>query len=418
MATPQLSPGVLTREVDLTVGRAENVLDNIGGIAGPFELGPVNEPITVTTEQELINNFGKPKTEDNQYEYWMSGSSYLSYGGVLKVVRTDGANLANANVGVGTTSVVGVKIKNFDDYNSNFVNTAADFYYSAKNPGKWSNGLKVCFIDDFGDQVIGIATTSLASIGAQVGYAVTVDISGRVIPGTGTTAGSGGTIQNVSVKGAYFSSCTNISLKNMNFVGSNNAAISLLASTGIALDNISVTGANNNFGIKIDNVTNFTLSNSTLTGCGSNVPSSNVGGIYADNLKGTCSISNTNVNDSWGRGFYAYNNQGTSNITITTCQFKNSFNKANGGSNFIFEGYGTSNNTLVLKGNDFSNPKEYGVTLNFGGTSTNNIQVGGNTSPDGNVINAAALSPGSNGLSLQSNGLAIVNYNIINRSNG
>ena len=65
MATPQLSPGVLTREVDLTVGRAENVLDNIGAIAGPFEIGPVNEPITVSTEQELINNFGLPKTEDN-----------------------------------------------------------------------------------------------------------------------------------------------------------------------------------------------------------------------------------------------------------------------------------------------------------------------------------------------------------------
>ena len=37
MATPQLSPGVLVREVDLTVGRADNVLDNIGAIAGPFE---------------------------------------------------------------------------------------------------------------------------------------------------------------------------------------------------------------------------------------------------------------------------------------------------------------------------------------------------------------------------------------------
>ena len=35
MATPQLSPGVLVREVDLTVGRADNVLDNIGAIAGP-----------------------------------------------------------------------------------------------------------------------------------------------------------------------------------------------------------------------------------------------------------------------------------------------------------------------------------------------------------------------------------------------
>ena len=39
MATPQLSPGILVREVDLTVGRADNVLDNIGAIAGPFRLG-------------------------------------------------------------------------------------------------------------------------------------------------------------------------------------------------------------------------------------------------------------------------------------------------------------------------------------------------------------------------------------------
>ena len=54
MATPQLSPGVLVREVDLTVGRADNVLDNIGAIAGPFRIGPVDDPIDITTEQELI----------------------------------------------------------------------------------------------------------------------------------------------------------------------------------------------------------------------------------------------------------------------------------------------------------------------------------------------------------------------------
>ena len=134
MATPQLSPGVLTREVDLTVGRAENVLDNIGAIAGPFERGPVSEPITVATEQELINNFGKPKTEDNQYEYWMSASSYLQYGGILKVVRTDGDRLKNANVGIGTSSVPDTKIKNFDDYNSNYADAASNFLYAAKNP--------------------------------------------------------------------------------------------------------------------------------------------------------------------------------------------------------------------------------------------------------------------------------------------
>ena len=41
MATPQLSPGVLIREVDLTVGRADNVLDTVGAFAGPFPIGPV-----------------------------------------------------------------------------------------------------------------------------------------------------------------------------------------------------------------------------------------------------------------------------------------------------------------------------------------------------------------------------------------
>ena len=39
MATPQLSPGVLVSEVDLTIGRVDNVLDNIGAIAGSFEIG-------------------------------------------------------------------------------------------------------------------------------------------------------------------------------------------------------------------------------------------------------------------------------------------------------------------------------------------------------------------------------------------
>ena len=116
MATPQLSPGVLIREVDLTVGRAENVLDNIGGIAGPFVKGPVDEVTQINTSQGLIDTFGKPQTANAQYEYWMTASSFLSYGGVLKIVRTDDDNLNNANAGVGIASTSSAKIKNFDDY--------------------------------------------------------------------------------------------------------------------------------------------------------------------------------------------------------------------------------------------------------------------------------------------------------------
>jgi hypothetical protein len=118
MATPQLSPGVLIREVDLTVGRADNVLDNIGAIAGPFAMGPVNEPVNISTENELINVFGKPLSTDAQYEYWMTASSYLSYGGVLKVVRTGSNNLNNANAAVGMANTT-VQIENYGDYQSN-----------------------------------------------------------------------------------------------------------------------------------------------------------------------------------------------------------------------------------------------------------------------------------------------------------
>jgi hypothetical protein len=184
MATPQLSPGVLVREVDLTVGRAENVLDNIGAIAGPFAIGPVDEAIDITTEQDLINTFGKPLSTDAQYEYWMSASSFLSYGGVLKVVRTDGSTLNNANSTRSGVSSSVLKIKNYDDYNSNYSDDSVTWGFAAKNPGSWANNLKVCAIDDKADQTLTIGSTS----GITVGMGVTTSLTNQVIPGAGSTS--------------------------------------------------------------------------------------------------------------------------------------------------------------------------------------------------------------------------------------
>jgi len=188
MATPQLSPGVLVREVDLTVGRADNVLDNIGAIAGPFQIGPVEEAIDIQTEQQLLNTFGKPISTDAQYEYWMSASSFLSYGGVLKVARVDGSSLNNANVAPGYAYTTSLKIKNYDNYNNTHSGEAVEFVYASKNPGSWGNNLKICTIDDLADQRIGITTTDLSAFGAQVGYGITTTITDVVLPGAGTTS--------------------------------------------------------------------------------------------------------------------------------------------------------------------------------------------------------------------------------------
>ena len=195
MATPQLSPGVLTREVDLTVGRADNVLDNIGGIAGPFPTGPVDELVDITTEQELINVFGKPISTDAQYGYWMSAASYLGYGGVLKVGRTDGTELKNANAGVNAASA-SLKIKNYDDYLENF-EEATNFVFSAKTPGAWANNLKICTIDDLADQTLKFASTALSGVGATVGYGVSQTLTDVVLPGTGTTSLFSGYIKGI-----------------------------------------------------------------------------------------------------------------------------------------------------------------------------------------------------------------------------
>ena len=200
MATPQLSPGVLVREVDLTVGRADNVLDNIGAIAGPFAIGPVEEPIDITTERDLINVFGKPLSTDAQYEYWMSASSFLSYGGILKVARVDGSNLVNANAirnsaGVSTAGEPSLKIKNYDDYEANYADDIADYIFAAKNPGSWANNLKVCVIDDKADQIltVGSAFTSVAT----VGMGVTTTLTNVPSAGIGATSSFNGFLKGI-----------------------------------------------------------------------------------------------------------------------------------------------------------------------------------------------------------------------------
>ena len=170
MSLNLVSPGVNVREVDLTIGGITASNEQVGAIAGPFSKGPVDVPYLIQNENELLKTFGKPISSDSQYEYWMSASSYLSYGGILRVIRTDGTTLNNSNAGVSVASTT-VKIKSYEDYINDY-STATSWYYAAKNPGSWANNLKVCVIDASADQRIAIGTFGLA-----VGYGITAGIS-------------------------------------------------------------------------------------------------------------------------------------------------------------------------------------------------------------------------------------------------
>ena len=115
----------------------------------------------------------------------MSAASFLSYGGVLKVVRTDDDDLVNANGNRSHVApVTDLKIKNYDDYVANYAGVGQTFGYAAKTPGTWANNLKVCTIDNAADQTIAIGATT----GVTVGFGVTTPLTGQIIAGSGDTS--------------------------------------------------------------------------------------------------------------------------------------------------------------------------------------------------------------------------------------
>ena len=186
MALNLASPGILIREVDLTIGRIDGSTGKIGGLVGPFEKGPVDVPTTITGENDLFDQFGQPYDTDKQYETWMVGSSYLAYGGVLSVIRADDNKLKNGFVGTATS----VKIKSTDHYKELGYdeNPYTEATVSARNPGSWSNGLRVAIIDGAADQILsGASGTGFTN--AAVGMGVTQSVpSGTVISGAAGTS--------------------------------------------------------------------------------------------------------------------------------------------------------------------------------------------------------------------------------------
>jgi hypothetical protein len=104
----QVSPGIVLRERDLTNAVAVATQANTAAIVGSFEKGPVGVITTISTERELLDTFGKPN--DNNYEDWYVASTFLSYGGTLRVVRVEDSTLENASDAGG-----GILLRSADD---------------------------------------------------------------------------------------------------------------------------------------------------------------------------------------------------------------------------------------------------------------------------------------------------------------
>jgi phage tail sheath protein FI len=119
----QLSPGVNVSEVDLTTV-VPSVATTVGGFAGNFNWGPVNEVVTINNEVQLVERFGKP--DSNTYTSFFTVANFLSYSNDVRVVRSVGSSANNA-----TVDGVGTRVLNRTDYDEQYP------IYSDVNPGSY-----------------------------------------------------------------------------------------------------------------------------------------------------------------------------------------------------------------------------------------------------------------------------------------
>ena len=132
----QVSPGVLVKEKDLT-NVIPSVATSIGGIAGQFKQGPVDEVVSISSEKDLVEQFGKP--DSNTFEYFFTAASFLAYSNSLKVVRATNTGLLNA-----TANESGLLIKNTTDYQDNYADGSGSVgEWAARTGGAWGNNIKV-----------------------------------------------------------------------------------------------------------------------------------------------------------------------------------------------------------------------------------------------------------------------------------
>ena len=132
----QVSPGVLVQERDLT-RIIPAVSTSVGAFAGQFSKGPLDEIVTVSSEQELVDTFGKPNSTN--FEDWFSAANFLQYSNALRVVRATNTGLLNA-----TSNTSGILIKNTQDYQDNYSTGQGSVgTFAAREAGSYGNNILV-----------------------------------------------------------------------------------------------------------------------------------------------------------------------------------------------------------------------------------------------------------------------------------
>ena len=149
MATFSLSPSVEVIETDLSTVVAA-VSTSIGGFAGTFRWGPVNEATVIDNENTLKSIFGEPDSATARD--FQTACSFLAYSQNMRVVRVAGAEAKNAACTTDGTDIDPADqpyVENDLDLEDKVQGWGAKkLAFVAKYPGELGNSIGISFADN------------------------------------------------------------------------------------------------------------------------------------------------------------------------------------------------------------------------------------------------------------------------------
>jgi phage tail sheath protein FI len=147
----QTSPGINISEIDLTTVTPA-VDTTVGAFAGVFRWGPVGVRTLVTSENDLVNKFGRP-TSINP-ETFFTAANFLSYSNALYISRAANASVTTSAFGVANTQATitaGAQYTILNEYDFTTKQSSingSEVTYIARCPGAMGNSLKVSVCDN------------------------------------------------------------------------------------------------------------------------------------------------------------------------------------------------------------------------------------------------------------------------------
>ena len=244
---------------------------------------------------------------------------------------------------------------------------------------------------DIQNGTLDVIISSLSASLMTTGFRINTTTGSFTVEGTGATIGSGGTVQNITQRGADIQSATNIVLKNMNFTNANtadaggagvcdNTASNLSCHAAIYIRNINNIELNNvrvfntsEQGLNGNVVTGLTMTNCRFSNCGDGQFE---GAVKLRDLQGTCLITGSEFDDAFDETVEIFNSVSATalNLSVTNSIFRDNFDNTFGAKGIFIQTLNNVTNNILVDDCDFLRIKTQGVTV-FPAAGTANINV-------------------------------------------